>query len=189
MKEKNENRKIPWKESAFSMATAYSILTAMVGVLLAVIITDKKIDEYWYWPIGLLSFSFILFVLGVEKLSDALDENDVDKYLSWFLGYNFGVIFMFFGIATYIFLHYHLCINGYWYIFLIAVIASWKWIHDNFYLLFWGKEKYDIYRKELLGEIEPEKEKDLLMWLHQKERTLLLGFYQFVKRLFYGKRK
>ncbi|MGC8652701.1 MAG: hypothetical protein ACP5US_01785 [Candidatus Kryptoniota bacterium] len=70
------------------MTTSYSIMTAMVGVLLAVIITDKEITNYWYWPTALLAISFICIALGVEKLSDSLDEDDIDKYLAWLLSYN-----------------------------------------------------------------------------------------------------
>jgi hypothetical protein len=179
------NSKIVWKEHAFSMATLYSILTAMVGVLLTVIITDKEIVVNWYWPIGLLSLSFICLILGIEKLSDVLDEDDIDKYLAWFLSYNTGVISMFFGMATFIFLHFHLhfsvhfsngnvCINGSWNLipFLVALLASWKWIYDNWYLLFKNKKDYDKYREELLGHIEPEKDRDWLMKIHQSIRRL-----------------
>jgi hypothetical protein len=170
-----DRKKIPWIDHAFSMATSYSILTAMVGVLLAVIITDKEINDYWYWPISLLGISFVCFVWGVEKLSDALDENDVDKYLAWFLAYNSGVIMMFFGIATYIFIHYHLqvCTGGL-ILFLISCLASKKWISDNWSLIFSNKQDYDDYRKELLGVKIPEKDPDWLM-----------NIYHFIRRIFH----
>jgi hypothetical protein len=180
------NVKKPWKEHAFSMTTLYSILTAMVGILLAVIITDKEMINCWYCPISLLSLSFIFFVWGIEKLSDALDEDDVDKYLAWFLSYNAGVIAMFFGIADYIYLHYHLCfsvycadgkfcINGFWSLipFIVALIASKKWIKDSFNLIFDNNNKYDTYRDELLGITSPDEDRDCLMVFHGKVRKLL----------------
>ena len=181
------NKNIPWKDHAYSMTTLYSILTAMVGVLLAVIITDKEIIDHWHWPVSLLAFSFICFIWGVEKLSDALDEDDVDKYLTWFLAYNTGVILMFFGIAAYIFLHYHLhssvscsdgnlCINSFSHLipFVVAFLASWKWIKDNWYLFCRKKKDYDEYREELLGK-NPEKDPDWLMKFHQFIRRLIHG--------------
>jgi len=168
--------RIPWRDNAFSMATLYSILTAMVGVLLAVIITDIEIKSDWYWPITLLAISFICFVWGTEKLSDALDEDDVDKYLAWFQVYNFGVIMMFFGMATFIYLHYHLQIicSGI-FVFLIALIASSKWLKDFYDMIFDTNEKYDRYKEELKGNIEPEKDWDRVVRLHQFIRRILHG--------------
>jgi hypothetical protein len=170
------------------MTTLYSILTAMVGVLLAVIITDKEMVNCWYCPISLLSLSFIFLILGIEKLSDALDEDDVDKYLAWFLFYNAGVTAMFFGIADYIFLHYHLhltvyisnikfYIDGFWNLipFMVALLASWKWIKDSCYLFFRNNKDYDEYRNELLGIASPKEDKDCLMIFHSKIRKLLHG--------------
>jgi|CZKP01.1.fsa_nt_gi hypothetical protein len=102
------NNTIPWKDDAYSIMTMHSILTAIVGLFLAVMIPDKEINNCWYLPVSILSLSFISFVCSLEKYSDALDENDVDKYLTWLLIYNFGIILMFFGISTFISLHYHL---------------------------------------------------------------------------------
>jgi hypothetical protein len=179
-KSNNPDKNIPWRDNAFSMMALYSILTGMVGVFLAVIIPDKEIEDNWYWPVGLLSLSIICFVLGTEKYSDALDEDDVDKHLSWFLVYNFGVILMFFGIAAYIFLHYHLCFpiyktDEYWNLipFLVAFIASYKWLKDIYYLLFQNTKDYEEYKKELLGRKRPKLDPDWLMKLHVDIRKLL----------------
>jgi hypothetical protein len=167
------DKHIPWKDHAFSMATLYSILTAMVGVLLAVIITDKEINSHWYWPVGLLSLSFIFLIWGVEKLSDALDENDVDKYMTWLLAYNTGVILMFFGFAAYIFLHYHLGSSNLIFFLIIASLASLKWICDDWYLLFKNNRGYAVYKSELMGETKnPVKDVDRLMKCHRWIRKL-----------------
>ncbi len=175
-KKRGLKRKTPWIDNAFSMATLYSILTAMVGVLLAVIIPDTEIKNNWHWPITLLAISFICFVWGTEKLSDALDEDDVDKYLAWFQVYNIGVIMMFLGMATYIYLHYHLNFYGSGCIvFLFALIASSKWIKDIKSLIFDTKEKYDKYKEELKGNVEPEKDWDRIVKFHQFIRRVLHG--------------
>ena len=161
-KRRSLTRKTPWIDNAFSMATLYSILTAMVGVLLAVIIPDTEIKNDWQWPIALLAISFICFIWGTEKLSDALDEDDVDKYLAWFEVYNFGVVMMFFGMATYICLHYHLDFRGFGLIvFGIAFFASWKWVKDFIDLICYSDEKYGQYRKELKGNLKPERDPGL----------------------------
>jgi hypothetical protein len=169
------NNTIPWKDDAYSLMTIYSILTAMVGLFLAVMIPDKEINNCWCLPVSLLSLSFISFVWSLEEFSDALDENDVDKYLTWLIIYNFGIILMFLGISFFISLHYHL--NSYYFFIpsLIALISSKKWIYDCYFLLFTNKINYDNYRKELLGEIEPKKETDLIINIHHYIRKIFHG--------------
>jgi len=157
------------------MATLYAILTAMVGAILAFVIVDPKIELNWCWPVGLLSLSMVSFILGIEKCADALDEDDVDKYLAWFLVYNLGGIAMFFGLATHIGLHYWPAKdqpnnNAGWPLhgamLVVAMVASWKWWQDSWFLLFASQAEYDAYREEMLGDREPAKESDLLMRLH-----------------------
>jgi hypothetical protein len=184
---RNSPKKIPWRDNSSSMMTLYSILSAMVGAVLAIAITDKEINDYWIWPISLLSFSLICLITAIEKFSDALDENDVDKYLTWLMFYNVGVISMFFGIASYIYIHYHLCfikisgnllyINNVLHCipYFAAIIVSSKWISDFFELLFGNRKGYEDYRKELLGDIKPKVDPDLFMKIHRFLRKHLNG--------------
>jgi hypothetical protein len=138
----------------------------MVGAILALAIGDEKIAASWYCPVGLLALSMILFIWGIEKYGDAIDEDDVDKYLAWLLAYNFGTVSMFFGVATYIWLHYHTSWPLFAIIIIVAIVASWKWIKDFCYLLFASASDYEAYREELLGNCPPEKERDWLMTVH-----------------------
>ena len=138
----------------------------MVGAILALAIGDKEIATSWYCPVGLLALSMILFICGIEKCGDAVDEDDVDKYLAWLLAYNLGTVAMFFGVGTYIWLHYHTSWPLFTFIIIVATIASWKWLYDIGYLLFAGKARYDAYREELLGNCPIEKERDWLMTAH-----------------------
>jgi hypothetical protein len=161
---------IPWRDNCSFVSTYYSILTAMVGAILALAISDKEIKDSWYAPVALLAFSMASFIWGLEKCGEAVDEDDVDKYLAWLLIYNLGTVAMFFGIATYIGLHY----RPTWAIFItiqiLAAIVSWKWLHDIWYLLFQGEGEYQAYREGLLGIRQPEKYPDALMYL--------LGFFR-----------
>jgi hypothetical protein len=138
----------------------------MVGAILALAIGDHEIEAHWYRPIGLLASSMACFIWGLEKSGEAMDEDDVNKYLAWLLAYNLGTIAMFFGIATYIALHYHSGWKSLAVIFGAATVASSKWIYDTFYLLFQGEHDYEVYREELLGRCPPGKERDWLMKAH-----------------------
>ena len=63
----------PWRDNSSFVITFYSILTAMVGAILALAIGDKEIAAVWYCPIGLLALSMILFILGLERCGEAMD--------------------------------------------------------------------------------------------------------------------
>lgn len=138
----------------------------MVGAIMALAIGDQKIDKDWYWPIGLFFISLVLFILGIEKYGEAVDEDDIDKYLAWLLAYNIGTVAMFFGIATYIGLHYPLGLKTFLAILAAALITSWKWLKNTCFLLFENEESYEAYRQELLGNRAPGKDRDFLMTLH-----------------------
>ena len=161
-----KQKTIPWRDNSSFVPTYYSILTAMVGAIMALAIGDREIAADWCWPIGLLSFSVVCFILGIERYGDAVDDDNIDKFLAWLLAYNIGTVAMFFGIATYIGLHYHLGLAGFLVILIIAFIISLKWWKDTCFLIFANEETYEAYRQEQLGNWEPEEERDFLMMLH-----------------------
>ena len=161
-----KGKAVPWKDNSSFATTFYSILTAMVGAIMALAIGDQEIKADWCWPIGLLFLSVVLFILGIEKYGEAVDEDDIDKYLTWLLAYNFGTVAMFFGIATYIGLHYHVRLAALLAFLAVAFVTSWKWLKDSCFLLFKNEGSYDEYRQELLGNRAPEKNSDWLMMLH-----------------------
>jgi hypothetical protein len=147
----------------------------MVGAILALAIGDPKIERNWYWPVGLLALSMVSFIWGLEKCGEAMDEDDVDKYLAWLLAYNLGSVAMFFGLATYIGLHYWPAVDqpnnqaGLTRIIAMlaaAIVVSQKWWIDIWFLLRANQVEYEAYREELLGDRKPEKELDWLMRLH-----------------------
>jgi len=176
----NQDRKasretIPWRDNSSFVATFYAILTAMVGAILALAIVDPRIERNWYWPVGLLGLSMISFIWGLEKCGEAIDEDDIDKYLAWLLVYNLGSVAMFFGLATYIGLHFWPAVdhpsNKAGLPLLIAMLAaatvtSWKWWNDILFLLFANQVDYEAYREELLGDREAERELDVIIRLH-----------------------
>lgn len=164
--------KIPWRENASIIIGLYSILAALAGVLLTAAILDLEIKDHAGAPVILFSLSIILFIWGIEKFADALDENDVDKYLTWLVAYNVGVICLFFGIAYFIINHFKLVCGSYFIVFAVTLFFCWKWIYDIGYLFFCKKDTYEEYRKELCGEITPMPDTDGFMKLHQFIRRI-----------------
>jgi hypothetical protein len=147
----------------------------MVGAILALAIVDPRIEKCWYWPVGLLALSMISFIWGLEKCGEAIDEDDIDKYLAWLLAYNLGSVAMFLGLATYIGLHFWPAVDqprnkaGLPLLFVMlaaATITSWKWWSDIRFLLFANHADYETYREELLGNCEAEKDLDVVIQLH-----------------------
>ncbi len=170
-----KGKAIPWKDNSLFVTTFYSILTAMVGAIMALAIGDQEIKAHWYRPIGLLFLSVVLFIWGIEKYGEAVDEDDIDKYLTWLLAYNFGTVAMYYGIATYIGIHYHVRLLTFLTILAITFVTSWKWLKDSYFLLFENEDSYEAYRQELLGNREPERDPDWPMMLHGFVRKHLHG--------------
>ena len=172
---------VPWREHSSFVATFYAILAAMVGAMLALAIGDPRIEQNWYWPIGLLALSMVSSIWGLEKCGEAVEADDVDKYLAWFLVNNLGSITMCFGVATYVGLHYWPVVdqqnNRAGLTLLIAMLvaalfASLKWWKDIWFLLFVNQAVYEQYREELLGNRKPEREFDFIIRLHGFFRQL-----------------
>jgi hypothetical protein len=61
-------KRVPWRDNSSFVVTFYSILTAMVGAVLAIAISDKEIANAWYWPIGFLSLIYNLFYFRIGKV-------------------------------------------------------------------------------------------------------------------------
>ncbi len=172
MTQGKQTERAGWQGNSSFVTTYYAVLTAMVGAILALAIGDREIAADWHRPIGLLAFSMFCFIWGLEKHGEAMDEDNVDKYLTWLLAYNAGSVAMFFGIEAYISLHYHMGWKTHTFIFLLAMFASSKWLSDIKFLLFVRGEDYEAYRQEQLGSRAPEKRRDWLMAVHGFIRPL-----------------
>jgi uncharacterized protein (DUF983 family) len=163
--EEAQPQSVPWRDNSSFVLTYYSILAAMVGAILALAISDPQIEDSWYLPVTLLALSMFCFIWGLEKCGEAMNEDDVDKYLTWLLICTLGTVAMFFGISTYIVLHYRPGWAIFFAIQILVVIASSKWLHDIWSSLFQGEAEYQAHREEMLGTRQPEKHPDALMHL------------------------
>ncbi len=166
---KDSNKK-PWRRNVESFIILYSILAALGGILLSTALLDVRLHfNVSIFLAFIFAFSIFTFILSAEKILDALDEDDIEKYLAWLLVYNIGSIILIAGIALLIYFHYFNKVI-WWHIgilIIIIIILCYKWISDILFLLFKNEETYNDYKEELQGEKLPEPAKDWLTCFHK----------------------
>ena len=158
----------PWRDDASSLLVVFSILAVTSGVILAIVLPDiDRFSSHW-WLNGiifsLLAASLWLFISTGERVTDALDEDDVEKFVSLFIPYNLAVICLFTGtflaiysrcsIAAYIFpsclsLRIMLCA-------VVVFFVSSHWIGHIYWLISVSNYEYNNYLDELKGLKKPE---------------------------------
>ncbi len=190
-----EERKMdekPWQKAAPSFLILYSVLAALSGILLSIVLAENnRLSGAWWIPGISLSLAVFLFILSAEKITDALDEKDVKKYVSWDIPYNFAVMLLIFGLITVVFFRYNLSIlnpilafyAGYQFpcscigktidILWIFIIFTSKWWRDTRWLLATPEREYLKYIEELEGERTPEPDTGLLYERFIKIRGLV----------------
>ncbi len=150
--------KEPWIKNAPQLLVVNSILAALSGILIGLVIQDENhFGSSWYIPMIPLVLSFLIFVLVSEQITTALDEKDVKRYVFILLLYNLGVLALFVGLSTLVFIRYKL---SSWYTIIIFPFIYYPWIHDFLWILNplrnnKLKQKLSDYLKELTGEIFP----------------------------------
>jgi hypothetical protein len=170
---------IPWHESAPNQIILNSIFAALAGVLITVIMSDgsDEVPSFCWKFIELISLllSFVLSALSAEQTVNALDENDVKKYVYYMLVYNLAVILLglAFGILIYVhfingliayFLPAHPCIVKVSFVLLFLVLF-WHWLDDICWLLCADHKKITNYLNELEGKRRAEPEHSCLLKL------------------------
>ena len=108
-----------------------------------------------------LGISFFLFIFSAEAISEALDQNDVEKYISTHVLYNIGVICLFAGLSLIIHFHYQVC-----FIIIIPVLLaiSLHWFIDLWLLFRQNELKHQEYLQELRGKKEPTIDREWWYW-------------------------
>jgi hypothetical protein len=101
----------------------------------------------WFYVSAVLAIlALFAFALAAERVTDALDEGELDQYLGSMLIYNLGVIFILWSLAAF------LWIKGYPALFWIpGVLSLYPWIKDAGWLIFASQKSKDEYRKKLLA--------------------------------------
>jgi len=167
----NNNKYKPearWKKNTNSFLVVYTILAAIAGVFLTYLLNDEDTNGYpkcLAYAIPLF-FSIILFISTAERITDALDEDDVRKLLYNYLLYNLAAIFLVFGVMAGLYFKFFkkelfqcsverfLELVGFVFIFFFSTRKWWK---DTCYLFCTSKEEFRDYILELEGTTENPK--------------------------------
>jgi hypothetical protein len=131
-----------WKDGSRGMLTVCGLFAGFTGVVLVNLIIhivgDSKVPQevsFFSASIFLAGIALWLFAFAAERITDALDEDNVRIYFWSMFYFNVGVIFLFASIACLLF-------NYSWNILAIfSLIATIKpWGIDVCWFLFSGKE-------------------------------------------------
>jgi hypothetical protein len=72
-----------WRDSAPSMLSVNSIFAAVAVALLVVVLQSDKTGGLITVAVGLLAAATLLFALTAEKITEALDDDDVYKHVAY----------------------------------------------------------------------------------------------------------
>jgi len=180
---------LTWQRNAPGQITLNSIFAAMVGVLIALAIQDSIPDGYKISELGLLVLAFLFFAISAEQTTNALDENDVRKYVYYMIHYNAGVILTGVSVAIIIYAHFNRWLSCHLYqlfpsfyltyvpliLFFAALTVAllFHWIKDFFWFFRTSTDKIEDYLDELEDKVKPEYDRSLLMGLYCKWKKLL----------------
>jgi hypothetical protein len=172
--EKKEQQ--PWKINANSFLVLFSILAAVGGVFLALVFQAQPktpLDTYWYLPVSFLVLSLILFIFSAEALTDALDEDDVKKYIATLVVYDFAVFCLLTGLYFAIFFQY--VFN--WFnvecpcllirvliLIVVDTCLTFRWCRHICWLLFEPRAVLQDYIDELCGDKPPTIDREKMGW-------------------------
>ena len=160
----------------------------MDGVLIALVIQDSIPDGYKIFELGCLILAFLFFAKSAEQTTNALDENDVRKYIYYLLWYNAGVILTGFSIAIIVYAHFNSWLSCYLYQLIpalyltqwpmiaifstLTVIALFHWMNDFYWFISGDKTEIETYIDELEDRVKPELIRTWLMKKYYKWKKL-----------------
>ncbi|HLX54794.1 MAG TPA: hypothetical protein VKR58_12670 [Aquella sp.] len=175
---RNENKTLdqPWIKNASSTLVLYSIMAATCVVFFVLILPSAQgpFPIHWGWPLALVGIAFFLYVFSAEAISEALDQNDIYKYISTHFLYNLATICLVTGITFTVYFHsrnyFHDVLASWVWIerrYLIAtfvLIVNFHWIYDLWWLLRKSDDELEQYIELLKGNNIANYEKKLWNW-------------------------
>jgi hypothetical protein len=173
-----DNKSKPWKENIGYLLTVYSILGALSALLIGLVLQSGDFANSWKLPISFLSFSFFCLILAAEKTTDALDENDVEKYLFCLVFYNIGVTCLIYGISFIIYFKYFINVRL-WAWVAVTAIPALPWLRHLSYLFFKPEKEFRKYVEELGGTEEIDRDWGIFIKLFYGLRSMFNWFYSF----------
>lgn len=139
-----------WRDGCRAMTTVNGLFAGFSGALIGITIKISPPDTLMDIVIIFGVLAFWLFAWGAEKTTDALDENDVDKYVKSMWFYNFAVIIIFLSLAILLYSKTNSCLS------FITFMLSCPWIVDILFLM--NKRKMCDYRTKLLASSHVERQ-------------------------------
>lgn len=134
-----------WEKGSQAMVTVDAIFAGLSGALaVALLIAEGQASCGRQIAMGLGLFSFILFALAAEKITDALDESKVKRYVRSMLIYNIAVVLLFLSVAA-------LLLARRCYLPALIPVAGifYPWLADICWLLFAPKADREAYVEDL----------------------------------------
>ncbi|MDD4531577.1 MAG: hypothetical protein PHH21_02635 [Candidatus Pacebacteria bacterium] len=146
-----------WDRDVSNLLIINGIFTALSVILIPLVMqNDKAFGDNWLPPIILLIFTFGLFALVAAKMAEAVEQENIKKYVSYLFLYNLAVIMLFFSIGLIIYYHYLPSGTALYVLALSILIVSLPWIRDFFWMILVKKADFDKYIAGLKGEKEPQ---------------------------------
>ena len=133
-----------WEKGSQAMVSVNALFAGFSGALVAILIALTETSCWIELSIILALLSFILFALAAERITDALDEGEVTKYLRSMLIYNFAVVLLFASIAVFLFS------RSYYFPGVIMILGTiYPWLNDIRWFVFANTKDRQEYIEEL----------------------------------------
>ena len=173
----------PWHKNAGHYLIVNSIF-AVISVLLIDLIfhlfKEPNINKYLACLSLLLGVvAMLILIVTSEKIPEAVEEDDVEKYIAYMFPYNFAVLFFFVGLNLYIFQSIQsgkisAVVSGVVLVLGIVLLAPfWKAVGWHIRP---PEGKFDKYIRELEDKKLPERKR-------KRDRFSFTGFYyKYVRR-------
>jgi hypothetical protein len=147
-KAKPGDREKPWQKSSANFVVVDAILAAVTVFVMQMLEHETKCATWFVFG----ALAIFLFILDAEQMSNALQEDNLNKYLRYQIAYNVAVLLLLLDLAKVLdhYLHWHVGVP------LVAVTLLWApwWGCDTLFLVsgrLGYEPQYDEWKAMLQG--------------------------------------
>lgn len=134
-----------WKDGSKGMLTVNALFAGFSGALVVnLAVRDWADGSPEMYAIFCAMAALFFFALAAEKITDALDEGDVDIYLRSMLAYNVGVVLVLASIGIFLWAKGHPVLAG-----LALAMSVYPWLCHALWLIFASAAQKDNYRAQI----------------------------------------
>lgn len=151
----------PWHKNASNSLVANSILAAVAAIIVQTIATDDP-ERTLRWIFLLVGIgAILLFIITVEKITEAFSDDNVEAYAAYSLPYNIAVLLLFCDLWE-VFRFFGGMSSWIDAVVLVALGFAWwwGWGEDSKFLLFASNGEFQGYVDELEGVRDPDRKRD-----------------------------